>query len=136
VTLRERYRKFVPWVGHFSGQLRDDCRVKSCETAEGNNFIMGKKLIVTTLAVFAFAFGCVLRSNAGTEMIEPYRAPARTYDYSPPQPPPPRPILYFRPPVFGVVVGPGFGYYGPRFYGPHRYYGRHAHWRGRYHRWH
>ena len=101
------------------------------ETAE-EYFIMGKK--ITTLAVFAFAFGCALRSNAGTEMIEPYRTPARSYNYAPP--PPPRPVLYFRPPVFGVVVAPGFGYYGPRFYGPHRYYGRHAYWRGRYHRWH
>jgi hypothetical protein len=98
-------------------------------------FIMGKKLIVITVAVFAFAFGCVLRSNAGTEMIEPYRAPAQTYHYAPPPPPLPRPVLYFRPPVFGFFVAPRFGYYGPRFYGPHRYYGRPAHWRGRYYRW-
>ena len=97
---------------------------------------MGKKLIVTTLAVLAFAFGSALRSNAGTEMIEPYRAPAPTYNYPPP--PPPRPVLYIRPPVFGVVVGPRYGYYGPRFgfYGGHRYYGRHAYWRGRHHYWH
>jgi hypothetical protein len=103
------------------------------QNSRREHFIMGKKLIVITLAVFAFAFGCVLRSNAGTEMIEPYRAPARTYSYVPP--PPPRPVLYFRPPTFGVFFGPGFGYYGPRFYGPHRYYGRHAYWRGRYYRW-
>jgi hypothetical protein len=94
---------------------------------------MGKILIVMALAVFAFAFGSALRSNAGTEMIEPYRAPAPTYNYAPP--PPPRPVLYIRPPVFGVVVAPGFGFYGPRFYGAHRYYGRHAYWRGRHH-WH
>ena len=96
---------------------------------------MGKKLIVTALAMFAFAFGSAPRSNAGTDMIEPYRAPAPTYNYAPP--PPPRPVLYIRPPVFGVVVGPGYGYYGPRFgfYGGHRYYGRHAYWRGRHH-WH
>ena len=99
---------------------------------------MGKKLIATALAVFAFAFGSALRSNAGTEMIEPYRAPAQTYNYAPPPPPPPRPVLYIRPPVFGVVVGPGFGYYGPRFgfHGARGYYGRHAYWRGRHHNWH
>jgi hypothetical protein len=100
------------------------------------HLIMGKILIVMALAVLAFAFGFALRSNAGTEMIEPYRAPAPTYNYAPPPPPPPRPALYFRPPVFSVVVAPGFGYYGPRFYGPHRYYGRHASWRGRHQRWH
>jgi hypothetical protein len=52
--------------------------------------------------------GSVLRSNAGTEMIEPCRAPAPRYNYAPP---PPRPVLYFRPPVFGVFVAPGFGFY-------------------------
>jgi hypothetical protein len=101
-------------------------------------FIMGKKLIVTTLAVFAFAFGLALRSNAGTEMIEPYRAPAPTYNYAPPPPPPPpRPILYVPPPFFGVVVAPAIGYYGRgyRFYGGNRFYGRHAYWRGRRQHW-
>jgi hypothetical protein len=97
--------------------------------------IMGKKLIAITLAVFAFAFGSALRANAGTEMIEPYRAPAPTYNYAPP----PRPVFYVPPPVrVGVVVGPGYGYYGPRFgwYGPRRFYGRHASWRFRPHYWH
>ncbi len=96
---------------------------------------MGKKLIAITLAVFAFAFGSALRANAGTEMIEPYRAPAPTYNYAPP----PRPVFYVPPPVrVGVVVGPGYGYYGPRFgwYGPRRFYGRHASWRFRPHYWH
>ena len=37
---------------------------------------MGKKCFVMALAVFAFGFGTALRSNAGTDMIEPYRAPA------------------------------------------------------------
>ncbi|HEY4273589.1 MAG TPA: hypothetical protein VGM65_16435 [Candidatus Udaeobacter sp.] len=103
---------------------------------------MGKQMIVTAMAVFAFAFGSALHSNAGTEMIEPYRAPAQTYNYAPPPPPPPRPVFYFRPPVFSFAIAPGFGFYGPRFYGGHRYYGgnryygRHAYWRGNHHRWH
>ena len=102
---------------------------------------MGKKLTVIALAVLGFAFGSALRSNAGTEVIEPYRAPAPSYGYAPP---PPRPILYAPPPVFGIVVGPRFGYYGRGYgyygrgygyYGGRRYYGRHAygrpyrHWR-------
>lgn len=97
---------------------------------------MGKKFIATTLAVFAFAFGSALRSNAGTEMIEPYRAPAPNYSYAPP--PPPRPVLYVPPPVFGVVVAPGFGYYGPRFgfYGGHRFYGRRVYARAHHRYWH
>jgi hypothetical protein len=134
VTLGERYGKFVPWIGDFSGNFVMIVALNP-RNSRKESFIMGKKLIVTTSAVFAFAFGCVLRSNAGTETIEPYRAPAPTYNYAPP-PPPPRPVLYFRPPVFGFVVGPAFGYYGPRFYGAHRYYGGHAYPRGRYHRWH
>ena len=43
---------------------------------------MGKKSFVIALAVFAFGFGSALRSNAGTDMIEPYRAPAPTYNYA------------------------------------------------------
>jgi hypothetical protein len=95
---------------------------------------MGKKLIVIALAVFAVGFGSALRSNAGTEMIEPYRAPAPTYNYA--LPPPPRPIFY-APPVVGVVVAPTYGYYGPRFgfYGGRRFYGRHPYWRSHHH-WH
>ena len=37
---------------------------------------MGKKIFVTALTVFAFGFGCAPRLNAGTEVIEPYNAPA------------------------------------------------------------
>ena len=47
---------------------------------------MGKKCFVMALAVFAFGFGTALRSNAGTDMIEPYRAPAPSYNYAPPPP--------------------------------------------------
>jgi hypothetical protein len=95
---------------------------------------MGKQFIVIILAVFAFGFGSTLRSNAGTDMIEPYRAPAPTYNYAPP----PRPVLYLPPPVFGVVVAPGIGYYGRGygFYGGHRYYVRRAYWRGHHNHWH
>ena len=95
---------------------------------------MAKKIIVIALIVFAFGFGSALRSNAGTEMIEPYRAPAPTYNYAPP---PPRPIYYAPPPPIGVVIYPGYGYYGSRFgfYGAHRFYGRHGHgyWRSHHH---
>ena len=91
---------------------------------------MGKKSFVIALAVFAFGFGSALRSNAGTDMVEPYRAPAPTYNYAPP---PPRPVVYVPPVRFGVFVGPAFGgYYGPRFgyYGGHRFYGRRGYWGG------
>ena len=93
---------------------------------------MGNKLIVIALAVFAFGFGSAVRSNAGTEVIEPYRAPAPSYNYAPP---PPRPVFFVPPPVLGVVVGPSYGYYGPRFgyYGSHRFYGRRAYWRPHHH---
>ena len=85
------------------------------------------------LAVFAFGFGSAVRSNAGTEVIEPYRAPAPTYNYAPP-PPPPRPI-FFAPPAVGVVIGPGYSYYGRGYgyYGARRFYGRHAYWRQHHH---
>ncbi len=94
---------------------------------------MEKKIIVMALMVFAFGFGSALRSNAGTEMIEPYRAPAPTYNYAPP----PRPIYYAPPPPVGVVIYPAYGLYGPRFgvYGAHRFYGRHAYWRSHHHHW-
>ena len=95
---------------------------------------MGRKLTVIASAVLAFCFATVPRSNAGTEMIEPYSAPRPTYNYPPP---PPRPVFYAPPPVVGVFVGPGYGYYGPRFgaFHPHRFYGRHASWRSHHH-WH
>ena len=99
---------------------------------------MGKKCFVMALAVFALGFGTALRSNAGTDMIEPYRAPAPSYNYAPP--PLPRPVFYVPPPPVrvGVVIGPGYGYYGPRygFYGSRRLYGRQAYWRGHHHHWH
>jgi len=38
---------------------------------------MAKKMIVTSLAVFAFGFGSAPHSNAGTEMIEPLALPRR-----------------------------------------------------------
>lgn len=97
---------------------------------------MGKQMIVIALGVFAFGFGSALRSNAGTDMIEPYRAPAPSYNYAPP--PPPRPVVYVPPVRVGVVIAPAFGSYcGPRygFYGGHRFYGRHANWRGHHHHW-
>ena len=99
---------------------------------------MGKKCFVITLAVFAFGFGTALRSNAGTEMIEPYRAPAPSYNYvPPPPPPPPRPVLFVPRPVIGVVFAPGFGFWGRGygFYGGHRFYGRPVYWRGRHNYW-
>jgi hypothetical protein len=107
-----------------------------------NYSIMGKKCFVTALAVFTFGFGTALRSNAGTDMIEPYQAPARSYNYAPP--PPPRPVAFLPPVRIGVFFGPGFGYYGPGYgyygrgygYGGHRYYGRQAYWRGPGHHWH
>ncbi|KAG0505304.1 MAG: hypothetical protein Udaeo_13590 [Candidatus Udaeobacter sp.] len=97
---------------------------------------MGMKSFVIALAVFAFGFGSALRSNAGTDMVEPYRAPAPTYNYAPP---PPRPVVYVPPVRFGVFVGPAFGgYYGPRFgyYGGHRFYGRRGYWGGHHRHWH
>ena len=91
---------------------------------------MVKKLIVIALMVFAFAFGSAVRSNAGTEIIEPYSAPAPTYNYAPP---PPRPVLYIPPPPVRLVVVPAYGYYGPRFGVTHRFYGRPAYWRSHHH---
>lgn len=97
---------------------------------------MGKKCFVMALALFAFEFGTALRSNAGTDMVEPYQAPARSYNYAPP---PPRPVYYVPPPPIriGVFFGPGYGYYGPRYgyYAAHRFYGRPVYWRGRHHHW-
>src|SRR5439155_589434 len=84
--------------------------------------IMWKKFNVTVLAVFAFGFASALRSSAGTEVVEPYRAPAPAYNYAPPPP------VYYPPPAFGVAVYPafGFGFRGPRFgvFGVRRFHGR------------
>jgi hypothetical protein len=95
---------------------------------------MGKKIVIMTLAMFAFGFGSALRSNAGTDMVEPYRAPARTYNYAPP----PRPVVYAPPVRVGFFIGPGFRPWGPRFgfVGGPRFHGRHAHWRGHPRHWH
>jgi hypothetical protein len=88
---------------------------------------MWKKLNLIALAVLACGFASAQRSSAGTEVVEPYRAPAPTYNYAPP----PRPVYYAPPPV-GVFVYPPY----PRFYGPrfvafrhHRFFPRHHHWR-------
>ena len=103
----------------------------------GRNYsIMGKKCFVMALAVFAFGFGTALHSNAGTDMVEPYQAPAPSYNYAPP--PRPRPVVFVPPVRIGFFFGPGFGWYGSGygFYGAHRFYGRPAYWRERYHHWH
>lgn len=99
-------------------------------TTEGIT-IMWKKLTVIALAVLAFGFASVTRLSAGTEVVEPNRAPRPTYNYAPPPP------VYYAPPVFGVAVYPafGFGFRGPRFraFGPRRFHGPRVHWRG--HHW-
>jgi hypothetical protein len=89
---------------------------------------MGKKTIVIASAVFAFGFGSAQPSNAGTETVEPYRAPAPAYNYAP------RPPVYYPPPVFGVAVYPAF-FHGPRFraFGVRRFPGPRAHFR--HHHW-
>ena len=98
---------------------------------------MGKKIIVIALAMSAFGLGAALRSSAGTEVVEPYRAPAPRYNYAPP--PPPRPIIYAPPlPFFGVFFGPRYGSYGRGYgyYGAHRYYGHRGYWGGHRRYWH
>ncbi len=130
---------FILLASDFLQQLRTDYQVQSANQQEGQQ-IMERKIIVIALAVFAFGFGSAIRSNGGTEVIEPYRAPAPRYNYAPP-PPPPRPIFFAPPlPVFGVVIGPrygyygrGYGYYGRGYYGAHRFYGRHPYWRSHHH---
>jgi hypothetical protein len=91
--------------------------------------MMAKKIILIISMVLAFGFAFAQRTNAGTEMIEPYTAPAPNYNYAPP---PPRPIYYAPPPPVSVVVYPTFG---PRFgfFGAHRFYGRHGYWRSHRH---
>ena len=83
---------------------------------------MWKKSIVIALAFSVFGFASAQRSNAGTEVIDRYSAPAPTYNYAPP----PRPIYYAPPPPVNVLIFPAYGYYGPRFgfYDAHRFYGR------------
>ena len=94
---------------------------------------MATKIILIISAVLAFGFGFALRSNAGTEVIDRYSAPAPTYNY----PPPPRPVYYAPPPVpVNVLIYPAYGYCGPRFgfSRVHRFDGRRAYWRS-YHHW-
>ena len=95
--------------------------------------MMSQKFVVIALAVLAFGFGSALRSNAGTEVIDRYSAPAATYNYAPP---PPRPVYYAPPPPVpvNVLIYPAYGYYGPRFgfYRVHRFDGRPVYWRSRY----
>jgi hypothetical protein len=87
---------------------------------------MGIKFIIIALVMLGFGFAFAICSNAGTETVEPYRAPAPTYNYAPP----PRPIFYAPPVAFGIAFGPG-RFYGPRFgwWGPRRFYGRYPYWR-------
>jgi hypothetical protein len=87
---------------------------------------MWKKFSMTALVVLAFGFASAPRSNAGTEVIEPYRAPAPRYNYAPPPPP-----VYYAPAPVGVVVYPTFRRFGPRFvvFPRHRFFGRRHHWR-------
>jgi hypothetical protein len=101
-----------------------------------NSSIMGKKCFVMALAVSAFVFGTTVRSNAGTDMVEPYRAPAPSYNYAPP--PPPRPVFFVPPVRVGFFFGPGPGWYGPRygFFGGRRFYARRGYWRGHGNHWH
>jgi hypothetical protein len=112
-------------------QLRSDRWVQSAKQQKGYP-IMAKKIILMASMVLGFGFASAQRSNAGTEMVEPYTAPAPTYNYAPP---PPRPVYYAPPPPVSVVVYPAFRYYGPRFgfYGAHRFYGRHGYWRSHNH---
>lgn len=84
--------------------------------------MMAKKLIMTALAVFAVAFGFVVRSSAGTEVIDAYKNPVPAYNYAPL--PPPRPIYYAPPPRVNVLIFPAYGYCGPRFVGVHRFQDR------------
>jgi hypothetical protein len=94
---------------------------------------MGNKIIVMILGALVFAFGTASRSNAGTDTVEPYRAPAQTYNYAPP---PPRPVVYAPPVRVGFFIGPGYGFYGPRFgFFPGPRFHRHHFWRGHPHHW-
>jgi hypothetical protein len=95
--------------------------------------MMAKKLVLIALAVFAFAFGLAMRSNAGTEVIDGYKNSVPTYNYNY-APPPPRPIYYAPPPPVNVLIFPAYGYCGPRFGGVHRFAGRHAYVRP-HHNW-
>ena len=81
---------------------------------------MGSKFGVIALAVFASAFACAARSNAGTEIVRDYSAQAPVYNYAPPPP-----TIYYAPPPVRVVVVPAYRYYvGPvRLYAHRRVVG-------------
>lgn len=81
---------------------------------------MCKKLIIAMLVVSGFASAPM--TNAGTDIIRDYGAPAPNYNYAPP----PRPIYYAPPPAVNVLVFPAYGYVGPRF---HRFCARPIFWR-------
>ena len=92
---------------------------------------MAKKIILIASMVLGFGFASAQRSNAGTEMVEPYTAPAPTYNYAPPPPRRSTTLLlhrlglsFIRP----LAIGPRFG-----FFGAHRFYGRHGYWRWHHH---
>jgi len=84
---------------------------------------MAKKIILIVSAVLTFGFGFAPRSDAGTEVIDGYSAPAPVYNYVPP----PRPVYYAPPPPVNVLIFPAYGYVGPRYCGPrfvgHKLYG-------------
>jgi hypothetical protein len=93
--------------------------------------MMAKRSILIASAVCAFGFVSAPRSNAGSDMVidNSAAAPPPAYNYAPPPP------VYYAPAAVRVVVYPRFAYYAPpvRFYGYHRFQGRHVyerrHWR-------
>jgi hypothetical protein len=94
--------------------------------------MMAKRFISIALAVCAFGFVLAPRSHAGSDMVidNSAAAPPPAYSYAPPPPP-----VYYAPAPVRIVAYPAFGYYAPpvRFYGYHRFHGRHLyerrHWR-------
>ena len=82
-------------------QLRSDRWVQSAKQQKGYP-ITAKKIILMASMVLAFEFASAQRSNAGTEMVEPYTAPAPTYNLAPP---PPR-LSFIRP---LAITGHGLG---------------------------
>jgi hypothetical protein len=86
-----------------------------------------RKISVIVMGIVALGIAVVPATNAGTEVIAPYSAPAPSYNYAPP----PRPIYYAPPPPVNVLIFPAYGYYGPRF-GVSRFYGPRFHSRSHY----
>jgi hypothetical protein len=87
-------------------QLRGASGGSICENKHKEDRVTGNKFGVIVLAVFTFAFACAARSNAGTEIVRDYSAPALVYDYTPPPP-----TVYYAPPPVRVVVVPAYRYY-------------------------